>query len=584
MKHITSSFSSVLRRGALLIAVVFSWASFVGGLQPDVVLANSSNTCSGGNCKIYLPAVVKPSSATGDLAITGIEVTQGIQNTQNDVPLVAGRKTVVRIYTSATSTLQTASTVKVSFTPSGSNLSLSDGPKTITSAIPSSSSRASYGSSINYELPANWVSGSMDLTIKLDADNQVNEVNESNNSYTQHLSFTSVPALNVMIVPIQYSDPRTNHIYPAPSQDTVSEWIRKVYPISQVNISWHAPVSFNLDLSNSSNFVELLNRVTALKTSEQRPDSLVYFGLIPTADGSTHWFNGGTAGIGWIGFRAAVGLDLSGQTSQIAAHEIGHNLGLWHAPCGGASDPDQSFPYAGGTIGQYGVDTATGQIYAPSTYDMMSYCNPKWISDYNYKLLLTSQVKASNSLALASVDPRVAQAKRQLLVRANLYADRTEMLPVYVLPDPATRNPTAGDYQVQVLGANDEVLTQIPVSAYASGEEELPVQTINTLVPLPAEPAMKVRLLKGDVVLAEQTLQTVTTEGEPEISTRAADQGTAVQWTASDQPALLRYSSDGGATWTTLGIDLPGSELAIPATTDLQPDGIYQVIQAGIWK
>lgn len=42
--------------------------------------------------------------------------------------------------------------------------------------------------------------------------------------------------------------------------------------------------------------------------------------------------------------------------ARTAAHELGHNMGLWHAPCGLAQGSDPSFPYPGGFIGASRLD------------------------------------------------------------------------------------------------------------------------------------------------------------------------------------------------------------------------------------
>ena len=47
------------------------------------------------------------------------------------------------------------------------------------------------------------------------------------------------------------------------------------------------------------------------------------------------------------------------------AHELGHNLGLHHAPCGGAGNPDPSFPHVDGSAGAWGYDFARGELGAP---------------------------------------------------------------------------------------------------------------------------------------------------------------------------------------------------------------------------
>jgi hypothetical protein len=141
-----------------------------------------------------------------------------------------------------------------------------------------------------------------------------------------------------------------------------------------------------------------------LKLSDGLPDDshIVYYGLIPIRNGSTYWFSQGIAGIGWVSdlgevFRESVGLslDTNDDTSILSAHEIGHNLGRRHAPCGGSGNPDPSYPYGGASIGQYATDirsTTDISFYTPSDHvDMMSYCSPEWISDYTYKGLYNNQ-------------------------------------------------------------------------------------------------------------------------------------------------------------------------------------------------
>jgi hypothetical protein len=106
-------------------------------------------------------------------------------------------------------------------------------------------------------------------------------------------------------------------------------------------------------------------------------------------------YNSGVAGIGWVGGEVAVGWDKLPSAAAVAAHEWGHNWGRQHAPCGGASNPDNSFPRADGTIGSYGLDVATATLMPPSYKDLMGYCNPEWISDYTYTGVL--DYRAANS-------------------------------------------------------------------------------------------------------------------------------------------------------------------------------------------
>ena len=78
------------------------------------------------------------------------------------------------------------------------------------------------------------------------------------------------------------------------------------------------------------------------------------------------------------------------------AHELGHNFGRPHSPCG-APDGLPTFPYAFGFIGAVGHDvqawvegrTSSAIGFAPSaTADLMSYCSPSWISDFTFRGIL----------------------------------------------------------------------------------------------------------------------------------------------------------------------------------------------------
>ena len=64
------------------------------------------------------------------------------------------------------------------------------------------------------------------------------------------------------------------------------------------------------------------------------------------------------------------------------AHELGHNMSLYHAPCRGAGGPDPLFPDRNGRIGSWGY--ARERLITPYAPDIMSYCRGGWISDYHY--------------------------------------------------------------------------------------------------------------------------------------------------------------------------------------------------------
>jgi hypothetical protein len=69
------------------------------------------------------------------------------------------------------------------------------------------------------------------------------------------------------------------------------------------------------------------------------------------------------------------------------AHEIGHNHGRAHAPCGGPDQPDNNFPHPGATLGWWGFEWPD-ELVSPNFTDIMGYCPDQWISDYTYDALI----------------------------------------------------------------------------------------------------------------------------------------------------------------------------------------------------
>jgi hypothetical protein len=542
--------------------------------------------------RVYLPLITRP--AMIDLVLNQVEITQSVQNGAGSVPFVANRPAVARVYVTVSGVTEASNViVEASATRNGVPLPGSprrSDPRTVTTSV----SRGNYASSFNLALPAEWLSGSVRLSIVVDPDNRITEVNETNNSLTQTLEFLAVPRLDLTIVPVQYTHTPNGRTYPAPTRDTVSDWVMRAYPIPGINVRLRAPISFTGDLRSGNEWERLLDLITDVKLSDGAPSSRVYYGLIPIANGSDRWFSSGIAGIGWVGLRASVGLDLTGSTDaagRLAAHEIGHNLGRFHAPCGVSGDPRQPFPYPNASIGSdvYGLDISRARVWSPvapdDTKDLMSYCQPQWVSDFTYQGLLNNQRIYGASVMQSGVG---------YLVRAALTDDGATLEPVYALDGVTPDAPQRGEYTVELLDAAGALLASHTVAAveaegpYHYGEETVEhdhdhrhiYRRITAVVPAPVGPVARFRLIRDGVVIAERANDAAPPAVAASATIARNDATWTLSWSNTSVPALVRYTHD-GKRWTSLGVDLVGGRLSLdPQTLPGDGHGRFEIVLA----
>ena len=137
-----------------------------------------------------------PLALGADLRPTAMEVSQGIQNLANDMPLVEDRRTIVRVYVdnSALPTFDTdVSNVRARLyaTRGGANISGSpinamNHPITVKA---DGGDRRNLDDSFWFYLPSGWRSGTVELRAVIDYNDTINESNESNNEITETVTF-----------------------------------------------------------------------------------------------------------------------------------------------------------------------------------------------------------------------------------------------------------------------------------------------------------------------------------------------------------------------------------------------------------
>jgi hypothetical protein len=252
-----------------------------------------------------------------------------------------------------------------------------------------------------------------------------------------------------------------------------------------------------------------------------------------------------------VGFDATVG-----------AHEIGHTFGRLHAPCGDPAGVDLDYPYAGASIGNYGIDVYSNVLISPVSpdyaKDLMSYCGPPWVSDYTYMGLYNDQ------RANGQVVTRMAPAQPVLLVRARFAgAQAAELLPVYSLEGFPDETVAGGEYAIELVGGQGEVIAAHPVRRYETADLDPPAFAIYATLPQPAQPVAKIRLVHAGTILAERLMNDRPPLQTPMQAQQVSDDAITLAWSGAEIPTLVRYSTGSGEAWTTLSVDVLGGRLAI---------------------
>ncbi len=549
---------------------------------------------------LFLPMIFKaPPPPVVDLSVNRIEIIQGITLSNAYTVQVAGRPALVRVFVNlAGAGAQPGVSGRLTrFVGGNPQDSLDTGPITVLDAT----SEGSLAETLNFTLPGNWLVAGTSYVLQLDPGNSVTETDEGNNRYPPggqaSFNFQGAPTLDVVVVPVHYAHSGAPATDPPIGDLSYLTWMPiRVYPLSQINYTLHGSVTFNGDLSapDGGGWENLLNQITTLHSmpGEDLAEHKVYFGLVDSV-GADGCGGGCIAGIGWInrqgnfGSKTAVGFagfpGDRNQASPTMTHEMGHNFGRDHAPCGVTGD--LNYPYPNASIGQWGFDNVTSQLLDPNTFrDYMSYCNPPWTSDYTYKAIFDAWSWVSSPFDAAA---QAAPTDAWVISGSFNHANQWQTGPAHVQPVPPARLSAGGPLRLDLLDSAGNVLrsqsfASVPISIdrLHSGFDQ---QGFRVALP-PAPGATAYRIYQGTQLVYERRALGPAPRLASSLANAATAEGTRLGWALADGSADVTYSvrlsRDGGQSWQVLAVDQPASTVILPAASGKGGGAMIVEVQA----
>lgn len=273
--------------------------------------------------------------------------------------------------------------------------------------IDESSTMDDIDSTLNYRIPAQYVTDGFGFSFELREDGShtgedgdgVDPIWPAQGRAAITIEQAPTP-VDIVIVPIRYNADDSGRLPDVSDEqlDIFRSLFVAAYPLTDVNLTVREPFDWEMSVwAGGMGWESLLMAITELRDSDDADYDAYYYGLfMPTESLGDYCGSGCILGMShlvtepesaWA--RASIGLGFTGGwAEETMLHEVGHAHGLGHAPCGTTVGVDESFPYSGGTIGVPGYDMRSDKFITDGTYDFMSYCDPNWVSDYNFNKLL----------------------------------------------------------------------------------------------------------------------------------------------------------------------------------------------------
>ncbi len=365
-------------------------------------------------------------------------LTQATQSREYPVPLVAGESALLRVFVmSEAETTENIPPVRATFFVDGAEVHVANIPAG-SSPIPTEVQVGELDLSANAEIPAEVIQPGLEMVVEVDPDGTVDAALGVAKRIPAEgraaVEVREVPPMYLTLVPFVSTADNNREaevfVAGATPDDDLFFQTRTLLPVGVFEITKHPSVTIS-----SNALSDMLAEMDRIRMVEEGTGHWMGLNANPT----------GGAGVAYLGAhpnpnRGKISVSLL--SAGTIAHELGHNLNLRHADCGDPALLDQTFPYDNARTGVWGYDPRDGgSLMPPDLADLMSYCDPAWVSDYFF----------TNALRFRLVDTVEVwpAASRTLIVSGGAAADGTLHLdPAFVVETTPVVPPFGGPYEL----------------------------------------------------------------------------------------------------------------------------------------
>lgn len=366
-------------------------------------------------------------STGGDIAVASVLFTQGVQDVGGTIPLIekGGAAAALVFLTTAIST-SVASRIELRVLDAAGTVVHTASTTSAGTIEPTFSLSSPHAA---FLIPTTLLKPNLSWRVMRDG-NALPDDSSANDALpragSSALNTATTPALNVRFVPIALS--AHGGYAPSLSEGDLPGYMETALsslPLGEVNAgvgsAFSTSASFGTAPSGgaSSFFIQVLNELDVARLADPTAGDAHWYGVVAPPPGFTFTQFGGYAFVPadprstGPSTRTAVGVRtgwFSNQTQarDLVAHELSHNFGRRHAPCGGPANVDSSYPFPDGRINEWMHDVfgwargGTLMPVAPTRGDVMSYCWPVWTSVYTHRGILAARGPAAAAYAPAS--------------------------------------------------------------------------------------------------------------------------------------------------------------------------------------